>query len=134
MIAEFPHKLSDKVNSPWIEKMFKVDKEEKKLGDEKRVIFLFFVRKAAFLTKQGRADVQPAISFLGSRVKEPTTQYWIKPIWIIIYLKCTRDYLLTLEADNEQILYWCVDADFAAHVDMNSYTGSVFYLVKVMIV
>ena len=46
---------------PWTEKMFKVDKEENKLGDEKRTIFHSFVMKAMFLTKRGRADVQPAI-------------------------------------------------------------------------
>ena len=33
IIAELYHKLSDKVNFPCTEKMFKVDKEEKKLGD-----------------------------------------------------------------------------------------------------
>ena len=48
MIAELPHKLSDKVKCPWNEKMFKVDKEEKKLGDKKREIFHLFVMKAVF--------------------------------------------------------------------------------------
>ena len=50
MIAEFPDKISDKVNCPWTDKMFKVDKEEKNLGDEKRTVFRSFVMKAIFLT------------------------------------------------------------------------------------
>ena len=69
MIAEFPHKLSDKVICPWTEKVFKVDKEEKKLVDEERTIFHLLVMKAIFLTKRVRADVQPYFSSLASRVK-----------------------------------------------------------------
>ena len=61
IISEFTQKLSDKVKFPWTENMFKVGEEEKKLGDEKRKIFHSFVMKAMFLTKRGRADVQPAI-------------------------------------------------------------------------
>ena len=49
--------------------MFKVEEEEKKLGDDNNKIFHSFVIKAMFLTKLGHADLQPAISFLASRVK-----------------------------------------------------------------
>ena len=69
MISELPHKLSDKVKFLWTEKMFKVDKEENKLGDEKRTIFHSFVIKTVFLTKLGRAGVHPDIFFLDLRVK-----------------------------------------------------------------
>ena len=69
IIAEFHHNLSDKVKCPWTDKMLKMDKEEKKLGDEKRIIFNSFVMKAMFLTKQGCADVHLSIYFLASRVK-----------------------------------------------------------------
>ena len=134
MIAEFPHTLSDTVKCPWTDKMFKLDKEENNLRDEKRTIFHSFLIKEMFLTKRGRADVQPAISFLASRVKKPTTQYWMKLLRVISYLKCTRDNWLTLEEDNEQTLYWYVDVDFAVHADMKSHTGSVFSLGKGMIV
>ena len=134
MIVEFPHKLSDKVKFPWTEKMFKVDKEEKKLGYEKKEIFHSFVMKAKFLTKRGRADVHPGIFFLAPRVKELTTQDWMKLLRVISDLKCTRDDLLTLETDNEQTLYWYVDTAFYVHANMKRHTGSVFYLVKGMIV
>ena len=58
----------------------------------------------------------------------------MKLISVLSYLKCTRDDLLGLDAYNEQTLYWYVDADFAVHDDMKSHRGSVFSLVKVMIV
>ena len=41
--------------------MFKVDKEENNLGDEKMTIFHLSVIKDIFLTKLGCAGVQPAI-------------------------------------------------------------------------
>ena len=55
-------------------------------------------------------------------------------IRFLSYLKCTRYDVLTLEEDDEQTLYWYVDADFYVHSDMKIHTGSVFSLVKVMIV
>ena len=69
MIAGFYHKLSDKVKCPWTEKIFNVDKEEKKLGDERRATFHLFAMKAMFLTKRERADVHLDIYFLASRVR-----------------------------------------------------------------
>ena len=53
---------------------------------------------------------------------------------VLSYLKCTRYDVLTVEADDEQTLYWYVDADFSVHADMKSHTGSVFYLGKGIIV
>ena len=49
-------------------------------------------------------------------------------------LNFTIDDVLTLEADNFQTLYWYDDADFSVHAAMKIHTGSVFYLVKVMVV
>ena len=46
------------------------------------------------------------------------------------FLKETRDDILTLEADDTQILAWYVDAVFAVHPDMKSHTGMVFTLGK----
>ena len=67
-------------------------------------------------------------------MREPTTQYWMKLLMVLSYQNCTRNDLSTLEADDEHTLYWYVDADFAVHDDMKSHRGSVFSLVKVMIV
>ena len=122
IISELPHKLSDKVKCPWTENIFKVNEEENKLGYEKRTIFHSFVMKSMLLTKQGCADVQPAISFLFSIVKEPTTQDWMKLLRVLIDIKCIRYDVLTLEADDEQILYWYVDAAFVVHTNLKIHT------------
>ena len=75
------------------------------MGDEKKTIFHSFVMKKMFLTKRGRADVQHAISSLALRVKESRNQYCMKKLRVLCYLKCKRDDLLSLEADNEKTLY-----------------------------
>ena len=46
------------------------------------------------------------------------------------FLKGTRNDILTLEADDSQILSWYIDAAFAVHPDMKSHTGLVFTLGK----
>ena len=134
IITEFPHGLPDRVKCPWTKNMLKVKKEENNMGDKKRAIFHSFMMKAVFLTEIVRADAHSSIYFLASRVKENTTQDWMKLLRVLSYLKCTRYYLLTLEADNEQTLYCFVDATFAVHADMKIHTGSIFYLGKGMIV
>ena len=42
--------------------------------------------------------------------------------------------MLTLESDNKQTIYCYVDASFSVHADIKIHTGSVFSLVKGMIV
>jgi hypothetical protein len=87
-----------------------------------------------FLCKRGRSDVQPAISFLSSRVTQPNEGDWKKLLRVLLFLKTTKEDLLALEADDTQTLKWYVDAAFAVHGDMRSHTGSTFSLGKGMIV
>jgi hypothetical protein len=102
MLADFPYKLQGEVNVPWTEKLFKVDETSKKLDDKRRETFHSFVMKAMFLCKRVRLDVQPAISFLASRVQEPNEGDRTKLIRVLVFLKMTRDDMLALEADNTQ--------------------------------
>ena len=118
------------VRCPWTEKLFKVDTTAKKLENNKREIFHSAVMKAMFLCKRGRTDVQPAITFLASRVQDPNENDWKKLTRVLGYLKNTREDILHLEADNSATLKWYVDVSFAVHHDMKSHTGSSFTLGK----
>ena len=130
MIEDFPYKLTDNVKVPWTERLFKVDEKAPKLGSDCRETFHSFVMKAMFIAKRGRTDIQPGITFLSSRVIEPTEQDWKKLVRVMNFLKCTINDVLTLEADDTCTLKWYVDASFAVHNDMKSHTGSVFTLGK----
>jgi hypothetical protein len=134
MLTDFPYKLQGEVHVPWTEKLFKVDESSPKIDDKRRETFHSFVMKAMFLCKRGRSDVQPGITFLSSRVQEPNEGDWTKLVRVLVFLKTTKDDVLTLEADDTQTLTWYVDAAFAVHADMRSHTGSTFSLGKGMII
>ena len=71
---------------------------------EEASIFCVFATKCMFLHKHVRLDINPAITFLLSRVKESTKNNWEKLLKVVSYLKGTRDDAMTLEADNDQVL------------------------------
>jgi hypothetical protein len=79
--------------------------------------------KLLFLSKRARPDLQQAVGFLTTRVKEPDEDDWKKLNRVIKYLRGTKNLNLTLEADDTHIVKWWVDAAFAVHKDMRSQTG-----------
>ena len=130
MIEEFPVKLTGIAATPWTERLMKIDKTSKKLEAERASTFHTFVMKAMFLCKRGRPDINMGISFLATRVKEPTESDWSKLLKVMNFVKRTKDDVPTLEADDTQSLKWYLDAAFAVHPDMKSHTGSTFTLGK----
>ena len=57
---------------PWNENLFTVDEKSKPLDKDKAEQFHTFVAKGLFLCMRARPDIQPAISFLCTRVQKPT--------------------------------------------------------------
>jgi hypothetical protein len=86
--------------------------------------------KLLFLSKRARPDLQQAIGFLTTRVKNPDMDDWKKLKRVIQYLQGTQDLCLTLEADSTHVVKWWVDAAFAVHPDMRSQTGVTMTLGK----
>jgi hypothetical protein len=128
MIEDFPDSLTGIASSPWTEKLFKVDDESKKIGESRRQIFHTFVMKAMFLCKRGRQDIQPAVTFLASRVRDTNENDWFKLVRMMNYLKKTKDDVLRIEADDSCTIKWYVDAAFAVHYDFKSHTGATMTL------
>jgi len=133
MVDEFPGKLRSNVSVPWNDRLFKVDEESKKLDKERAATLYTFVMKAMFLCKRARPDIQPAVAFLATRVKDPTEQDYKKLVRMLEFLKETSSDVLTLEADDIQSSEWWVDAAFAVHPDYKSHTGATHTLGKGMI-
>jgi hypothetical protein len=77
------------------------------------------------LSKRTRCDIQPAVAFLTTRVKNPCEEDWTKLFKVVHYLKSTMHDVLTLKADGTRIIKWHVDASIAGHDDFNSHTGGV---------
>jgi hypothetical protein len=53
-------------------------------------------------------------------VKSPNESNWKKLIRLLQYINGTRDDVLTLAADDMQVVKWYVDASFAVHPDFKS--------------
>jgi hypothetical protein len=70
-------------------------------------------------------DIQTAISFLSTRVKEPNEDDWGKLKHILKYLNGTRYLKLTLSADQIKfIVHLYVDGLHQIHEDCRGQTGS----------
>jgi hypothetical protein len=130
IIEAFPYELKAQTVAPWNDKLFKVNDSVKKLDEKRQAIFHTFVMKSMFLCKRGRPDIEPAISYLSTRTRKANESDWLKLLRKMGFLKGTRNDILTLEADDSQILSWYIDAAFAVHPDMKSHTGLVFTLGK----
>ena len=101
MLEEFPIKFSDKehVTSPAQNDMFSKD-SGKILEDDKRELFHRTVAQNLFVSKRGRQDIQPIISVLCTRVKQPTESNWDKLVWFMRWLHKTRHDTMIFNADN----------------------------------
>jgi hypothetical protein len=110
--------------------LFQVNEEGTKLDEEKAQVYHHIVAKALFLCKRARPDLQTAVAFLCTRVKQPDTDDYKKLRRMIQYLRLTRNWFLTLEADNLSVVKWWVDALYAVHADMRSHTGASMSLGK----
>jgi hypothetical protein len=126
MLEEFPYAIETTKSTPWTEKLLKVEKDAKKLEEERRSIFHTYVMKAMFLCKRARPDIDQAIAFLSSRVKDANEGDWNKLLRVLSFLKGTINDVLKLEADDTNTLMWYIDAAFVVHADMKSHTGAVF--------
>ena len=124
MVDDFPFETGRKVTTPANDNLFKVLKSLK-LDKMRKEIFHTFTAKALFLTKRSRPDIGPTVSFLCTRVKEPTQHDWTKLKRMISFLSTTIGDCLTIKYDGKGIIRWNIDAAFAVHPDMKSHTGAI---------
>jgi hypothetical protein len=103
--------------------LYDVNPDAEKLEQKKAELFHTLTAKLLFLSKRARPDLQQAVGFLTTRVKQPDVDDWKKLNRVMKYLRGTKDLKLTLEADNTHVIKWWVDAAFAVHGDMRSQTG-----------
>ena len=77
-----------------------------------------------FAAKQARPDIQVAVAYLCTRVREPTEDDYLKLARVICY-PCTTVYLpLVIGWNDTGELLWSINASFAVHNDMRSHTGA----------
>ena len=85
------------------------------------------------MCKLAHPEIQTAMAFLTTCVMAPEEDDYKKLARVMRCLRGMKTMLLTLEADNLQLVKWWIDGSFATHRDMHSHTGGALSLGKGMI-
>jgi hypothetical protein len=106
VIAEFPEKITGKAVMPAADHLFKIrDGRESRPPEEERALaFHHTVAQLLFMAMRARRDIQTAVAFLTTRVKEPDEDNWGKLKGVLKYLNGTKYLRLTLSVDNLGVL------------------------------
>ena len=123
-VEAFPDSIDAKVTSPAGEHLFDVNANAEKISNAKQEIFHHIVAKLLFVSTRARPDLQVAISFLTSRVIQPTIDDWKKLRRVISYVNNTKHLYLTLSSSNTSIVKFWTDAAYGVRDDYKSQTGS----------
>ncbi len=108
--------------TPALTDLFYIDQDSPLLAKDEKEYFHSMVAKLLYLAKRVRPDTLTAISFLATRVREPTEQDLAKLQRVCKYLRSTKDKGIVLKADGNITAY--VDASHAVHSkDGKSHTG-----------
>ena len=130
MLTELPEDMDGMATTPAAEHLFKVNETPTYLNEKEAMFFHHNVAKLLFLCKRARPDIQTAVAFLSTRVKQPDRDDYKKLGQVMKYLRKTITLTLTLEADKLQLTQWWIDGAFATHRDMRSHTGGAMALGK----
>mmetsp|Transcript_43635 Transcript_43635/g.63996 ORF Transcript_43635/g.63996 Transcript_43635/m.63996 type:complete len:193 (+) Transcript_43635:143-721(+) len=116
--------------TPTGDHLFKINKDADKLNSDLKELFHHVTAQLLFLSKHVRPNLQTAVAFLTTHVKEPDVDDLKKLQQCINYLRDTAKLVLILESDNLNAIYWWVDAAFAVHHDARSHSGGIMSLGK----
>jgi hypothetical protein len=87
VIKEFPEEIMGVCATPAGDYLFKVRVDGKKLNEEKAEAFHHTVYQLLFAANQAQRDIQTAVSFLTTRVRDPDEDDWKKLVHVLKYLK-----------------------------------------------
>ena len=121
MLEELPANMDGLATTPASTHLFNTDPGCKKLDDQQGQLFHHLVAKLLYLSKRTRQDIQTAVAFLCTRVREPDNDDYKKLTKVMQYIRNTKNMTLTIEPNDEA--KWWVDSSYAVHPDMKSHTG-----------
>ncbi len=130
VITDFIEDIHGNAATPVGENLFQIrDGQDRVRLDSKRAqAFHSTVAQLLFITMRCRRDIQTAVAFLTTPVKDLDEDDWIKLRQVLKYLHGTVYLSLTLDAKEMNLVRWWVDASFAVHPDCKSHTGAVLTL------
>ena len=129
-IAAFPEEITRSSRTPAKGDLFNEDSDDErvKLNSTEAEVFHHIVAKVLYVAKRARPDIDLVISFLCTRVAEPTNGDRKKLKRVLEYIKSTLGMVRIIGAQGDEILQTWVDASYAVHRDMKSHTGGTMSL------
>jgi hypothetical protein len=102
------------------------EKETRELSKEQALAFHHTVAHLLFMAPRARKDIQTAVAFLTTRVKNPDEDNWGKLKRVLKYLNGTKYLKLRLTVESLGMLKWYVDGLHNLHWDCKGHGGAVF--------
>jgi histone deacetylase 1/2 len=130
MLDDLPNDMAGEAATPAATHLFQVNEDAEKLDEDEARLFHHNVAKLLFLCKRARPDIQTAVAFLCTCVRNPEIDDYKKLTRVMRFLRGTINDPLTLEADNLSLIKWWIDAAYAVHPDMKSHTNGTMTLGK----
>jgi hypothetical protein len=132
VITEFPEEITGRASSPATERLFTIrpDGESVLLEEKRDIAFHQCVAQLLFASARARKDIQPAVAFLTTRVREPDEDDWLKLKRLMRYIRGTIHMPLILRAESLNVIKWWVDASFATHDNCRGHTGATMSMGK----
>ena len=112
-----------KVTSPAKKNLLEINNKAEKLTKINSELYHSIVAKLLWVMKRGRPDIETAIAFLCTRVKEPDVDDWEKLKRLLCFLSETINDVRVIGASSMENLHTWIDASFAVHDDMKGHTG-----------
>ena len=122
-INEITEGVEKESSSPATEYLFHAREESPPLTEFRAKQFHSTVMSAMYIAKRVRPDILCPISFLSTRVQNPTEDDWSKLQRVLQYVKATKDLTASLEPNFDLELFAYVDASYAVHDDAKSHGG-----------
>ena len=116
VIREFPEEITRVCATPASNYLFKVCEDGRNLNEEQAEVFHHTVYQFLFAANRSRCNIQTAVSFLTTRVKDPGKDDWGKLVRLLKYLNGTWYMKLILSADEMNFtIHWHIDALHQVH-------------------
>ncbi len=132
VIAEFQEVISGKSPTPAANNLFKIrdQKDAKPLEEKRALAFHHMVAQLLFMATRARRDIQTAVAFLTTLVKDPDEDDWGKLKRVLKYLNGTKYLKLNLSIDNLGVLKWFVDGSHNVHWNCKDHGCAMFTMGK----